>query len=98
MRAGAGEVIRKEERILLGRPLQIRVSRDDEVKEAVVVGVKQHGARVEFTGLRLQPGLFRIVMEDPLARVAVNLHAVQTHDEQTCFVAVVKIGEGGGEA
>ena len=68
---------------------------DLDLKGAKLVGVEKHGARVEFAGHGLQPGFFRVVTEDAIARVAVNLHAVQTHDEQAAFGAVIKVGEGG---
>ncbi len=98
MNGSAGKVIGEVEGIFLGRLIQIRVSGDDEIEQAIVIGIKQHGGSVDFTGDRLQPCLIRDIVEGSIFTIVKNLQAIETRDKQAQPRAVVKVGKSGTQA
>ena len=81
-----------------GGLVQVGVRRDGEVQKAVIIGVKQHGASVNFARFGLQSCLFRNILKCAIARIAVDFHAIQARDKQAHLAAVVKVGKGRGDA
>ena len=94
----AGEIVGKSEGVLGGGFAQVGVRGHDEVQQAVVVGVEEDGARVNYAGLGLHPRLLRNILKPAIARVAIDLHAVKSRYEQAHLAAVIKVSERGGQA
>ena len=67
MRCGAGEIVGEEERVFLGRIVQIRVRGDHKVQKTIHVRIEQHGLSLQLAGNRMQSCLFRLILEFSIA-------------------------------